>query len=237
MTDKLFCGKDDEKMVGDCGRGRKGVVYYYYKCVNAKKRKCDKRAVRKQFIEDLVIHEIVQMLNDDELVEQMVEAMFELNTQRSTTLPLLEQQLKETQKSIDNILNAMQSGIFTESTKGRLEELEQSKKDTEIAILQESITKPALTKDDIRFWICKWRDIDIKNEKQCKKLIDIFVNVVYDCDDEWLILLNHRDGQIRVTLDEVNARLAERAENSCSDTVENGSPSTTHNIIHRRNTR
>jgi len=191
LTDKLFCSKDDEKMVGDCGRGKKGVIYYYYKCVNSKRRKCDKKATRKQFVEDLVIFETLKMLNDDELVEQMVEAMFALNTQRSTTLPLLEQQLKETQKAIDNMLNAIQAGIFNESTKQRLDELEQSKKDTEIAILQESITKPTLTKDDIRRWICKWRDIDVKNEKQCKKLIDIFVHVVYDYDDEWLIFLDY----------------------------------------------
>ena len=83
----------------------------------------------------MVIYETMQMLNNDELVEQMVEAMFELNTQRSTTLPLLEQQ----QKSIDNMLNAIQAGISNESTKQRLDELEQSKKDTEVAILQESM--------------------------------------------------------------------------------------------------
>ena len=230
LTDKLYCGKDGEKMVGDCGRGKKGVTYYYYKCVNAKKRICDKKTVRKQYVEDYVILEVMKMLHDEELVEQMIDAVFDLNSQRSTALPLLEKQLKETQKAIGNMLNAIQAGIFNESTKQRLDELEQSKKDTEVAILQEKISKPTLTKEKIKCWITKWRDIDPENEKQRQKLVDIFVNVVYDYDDEWLIILNYKDGEVRVTLEEVNAALAERAKaqasNACLDMVVNGSPTT-----------
>ena len=46
----------------------------------------------------------------------------------NTTLPLLKQELREVEKSIKNMLDAIQNGIFTSSTKQRLEELEARKK-------------------------------------------------------------------------------------------------------------
>jgi len=36
LSTKLFCGKCKAMMVGDSGTGKKGTVYHYYKCANAK---------------------------------------------------------------------------------------------------------------------------------------------------------------------------------------------------------
>jgi DNA invertase Pin-like site-specific DNA recombinase len=224
LSDKIFCGKCGEKMVGECGRGKAGATYYYYKCADAKHRRCDKKSVRKQYIEDLVIHHTMQMLNDDVLIEQIVDAIFDMQEQKNTMLPLLEKQLAQTEKAIGNMLDAIQNGIFTESTKQRLEELEQSKKDTEIALLQEKIISPKLAKEQIKFWICQWREVDSSNERERKKLIDIFVNAIYHHDNEIVIMFNHKDGEKTITLGAVSASRADRAEAGCSDTVEAGSP-------------
>lgn len=43
-----------------------------------------------------------------------------LQKKESTDLPLLKKQLAETEKGINNMLNAIQTGIFTPSTKQRL---------------------------------------------------------------------------------------------------------------------
>jgi len=53
------------------------------------------------------------------------------------TLPILQKQFAETQKSIDNMLNAIQQGIFTTSTKERLEALEREKSDLSVQIMKE----------------------------------------------------------------------------------------------------
>ena len=47
-------------------------------------------------------------------------------------------QLESVNKSLDNLLNAIQMGIFTESTKQRLEELEHQKKNLEEQIAEVS---------------------------------------------------------------------------------------------------
>jgi hypothetical protein len=166
----------------------------------------------------------MQMLHDEPLINQMVDTIHAIQAERNTMLPLLEKQLVDTEKAINNMLNAIQSGILTESTKQRLEELEQSKKDTEIAILQEKIAIPSLTKEQIKFWICKWRDIDTSDEKQRQKLVDVFVNSIYVYDGEGAIMFNHKNGERRIRLDEVNTKRAEKSKDSCSDTHGNGSP-------------
>ena len=224
LSDKLYCGKCSSKMVGECGRSSKGPTYYYYKCSEAKHRRCDKRSVRKQYIEDLVIHQTMQMLGDESLIGRIVDTIFDMQAQKSTMLPLLEKQLAETKKGINNMLNAIQSGILTESTKERLEELEQSKKDTELAILQEKIASPVLTKEQIKFWICKWRNADPNDEKERLSLIDIFVNAVYHYDGELLIIFNHKDGEKTITLDEANASRSSPKKGKSSNTVASGSP-------------
>ena len=56
LTTKLFCGRCGRMMVGESGTSRKGVRHHYYKCGNAKRKAgCRKKAVRKQWIEDLVV--------------------------------------------------------------------------------------------------------------------------------------------------------------------------------------
>ena len=50
LTPKLFCGDCGAKMVGESGKGRNGM-HYYYKCGNAKRgKKCKRKAVRKHWI-------------------------------------------------------------------------------------------------------------------------------------------------------------------------------------------
>lgn len=52
LTTKLFCGHDGVFMVGTSGTSKTGKVHHYYKCGNAiYKKSCNKKAVRKDFIE------------------------------------------------------------------------------------------------------------------------------------------------------------------------------------------
>ena len=57
LSTKLFYGKCGALMLGESGYGYKNNMYHYYKCANTKRRKtCDKKSVRKDWIEDLVIN-------------------------------------------------------------------------------------------------------------------------------------------------------------------------------------
>ena len=67
-------------------------------------------------------------------MERITDKMLDLQGEENHDLRLLEQQLAETNKGIENMLNAIQAGIITESTKQRLADLEQSKSDLKNAL-------------------------------------------------------------------------------------------------------
>ena len=61
----------------------------------------------------------------------------QLASMENTTLPLLEKQMREVENGIENMLNAIQAGVLTNSTKLRLEKLEAQQKELEIRIAEE----------------------------------------------------------------------------------------------------
>ncbi len=210
LTTKLFCSRCGRMMVGESGTSRKGVRHHYYKCGNAKRKAgCRKKAVRKQWIEDLVVEHTMRMVFNDTVVSDVAVLVVQAQDREDTDLPVLQSQLAQTERSIENLLNAIQQGIFTASTKQRLDELEAAKEELNVRILQEQIAKPRMTEEQVRFWICRFRELDTTKEEHRQRLIDSFVNAVYVYDDEILLVFNYKDGQETVSLKEASdSRLA-----------------------------
>jgi DNA invertase Pin-like site-specific DNA recombinase len=205
LTTKLFCGKCSAFMVGESGTSRIGKVHRYYKCVTAKRRRaCTKKTVKKEWIENLVVEQTMHMLFNDAAIQYITDMVMELQTRESTDLPLLQRQLSDTERGIQNMLNAIQQGILTPSTKQRMDELEQTKSKLEVSILQEEIQKPMLTREQVLFWVSRFRDSDITDKAQRQRLIDSFVNAVYLYDDKMVLTFNYKDGSKTITFDEIN---------------------------------
>ena len=101
------------------------------------------------------------------------------------------------------MLNAIQQGIFTQSTKERLEELEQQKSDLSVRIMQEEMVKPPIDKDKIVFWLTRFRKLDTTNLEHKKRLVDSFINAIYLFDDRIIFTFNYKDGSRTITFDEI----------------------------------
>lgn len=141
LTTKLICGTCGAMMVGECGTsGSNGRRYHYYRCVNSKKNKtctAKRKSVRKVPIEDAVINAVMARVMNDSFAEFVADAVLDIQSRESTVLPALRKQLEEAELGISNLLNAIQNGIVTDSTKKRLEELEANRKEIATAIAQE----------------------------------------------------------------------------------------------------
>lgn len=204
LTTKLFCGKCQCFMVGESGTSHTGFVHRYYKCVSVKNHKgCDKKSVQKDFIENLVIEQIKKLIFDDELIEKLTDTVMELQGKENTALPLLRKQYTDTQKAIDNMLNAIQQGILTASTKERLESLEEKKSELSTQIIKEEMTKPTLTREQVLFWFHRFRKLDTTKLEHRRRLIDSFVNAVFVYDDRITFTFNFKDGTKTITFAEL----------------------------------
>lgn len=212
LTTKLRCGKCDRFMVGESGKSKNSTVYRYYKCVGVKQHKgCDKKTVRKDWIEDFVVKQIEKVLSDDALLEKIADTIMEIQSRENTVLPILRKQYADLQRGIDNLLNAIQQGIVTPSTKQRLEDLENQMSDISVQIIKEEMSKPLLTKNQILFWFHRLRKYNSHRLDHKRRLIDSFINAIYLYDDKMVITFNYKDGSETLSLSEI--------ENSglCSD--------------------
>ena len=204
LTTKLYCGKCKSFMVGESGNAR-GRRYSYYKCVNTKRNKtCDKKAVKKDWIEDIVIYQVMKFINDDSLIEMLVNKILSIQGKESPMLKSLKKQLAQTDTAIENMLNAIEQGIITKSTKKRLDELERTKENLETEIAKENISHPLLTKEFLYLWFDGFKNFDVNKLKNRKMLIDTFVNSVVLYDDRIDFYFNFKDNAKSLTLSELN---------------------------------
>lgn len=224
LTTKLFCGYCGAYLCGESGTSHTGNVHRYYKCASVKKKRaeCRKRPVKKEWIEDLVVSETMKMVMDDAAIEAIVSMLMDLQDRENVNLPLYEQQLRETNTAIQNLLNAIQQGILTKSTKGRLEELEASKEELETRIACERLAKPKVSAEFMTFWLHRFRKLDVRQKSHRKMLIDTFVNAIFLYDDKMVITFNHKDGTSTITFENLIAALAE--QNTGSDLDCPGAP-------------
>ncbi len=203
LTTKLHCGCCGALMFGESGTSRTGEVHRYYKCATAKKHKgCKKKTVRKQWLEDLVVNQTMQLVRNDAAMESIIAKVMELQDRENTNLPLYEKQLRDAESGIQNMLNAIQAGILTSSTKERLEQLEETKRELEARIAEEKLAKPKVTEEFIRFWLLRFRKLDMSLKDQRQALVDTFINAIYLYDDKVLITFNYKEGTQTVTFGE-----------------------------------
>jgi len=206
LTTKLFCGTCGRIMAGESGRSRAGVVHHYYKCGGAKRHKgCNRKAVKKDWIERVAVMLTVEKVLNDKTIDRIADAIVQLQSQENTTLPALEQQLRECEKGIDNLLKAIQAGILTPSTKERLEQLEAQRDSLKSAILQDKMERPVYSKEEIVRWISHFKYGNIEDKDYQKEVIDTFLNSIYLYDDRLVLTYNYKDGTETLTLQEIEA--------------------------------
>jgi hypothetical protein len=145
----------------------------------------------------------MKIVMDDKSIEAIVSMVMDLQERESTSLPLYEQQLQEANTGIQNLLNAIQQGILTPSTKSRLEELEANKEDLEIKIANENLIRPKVSAEFVTFWLHRFRKLDVRQQAHRKMLIDTFINAIFLYDDKMLITFNYKEGTKTITFEEI----------------------------------
>ena len=149
-----------------------------------------------------MVNQTMQLVRDDAAMESIIAKVMELQNKENTNIPLYEKQLRDAESGIQNMLNAIQAGILTSSTKERLEQLEETKRELEARIAEEKLAKPKVTEEFIRFWLLRFRKLDMSLKDQRQALVDTFINAIYLYDDKVLITFNYKEGTQTVTFGE-----------------------------------
>ena len=215
LTTKLFCGTCNSMFVGESANKPNGVIYRYYKCASAKRRECDRRALRKDWIEDRVIKLTMEAISNDAVIEKMADSAMMLLSEGNEVIPVLEAQLKTVQNAIHNIVQAIEQGVFTRSTKMRLDELEAEENKLKQSIREEVAKQPTVTKEMILFVLRRFRDLDMRVQKNRERLIDGLIKAIIVYDDRFEVYLTYYDEAITIpTIEEIDEMKASSPVNT-----------------------
>ncbi|MGM9680203.1 MAG: recombinase family protein, partial [Eubacteriales bacterium] len=201
LTGKLFCGYCGKPMVGESGVGKSGQKYCYYKCIGQKRGSgCKKKPVRKDALENYIIANTREKCLSDSAISLIVDAALKLQEedQKSGNLVAYQKELSDTERSIKNIVSAIEQGIITPSTKHRLGELEDQKSELEILIAKEQIQKPKLTGQQLRFWMERFRKGSPTDPAYRKTFVDMFITAVYVYDDYLKIIVCYNNNSTEI---------------------------------------
>lgn len=186
LTGKLFCGKCESIMAGMSGTSGTGAKHYYYACQRSRAGACDKKAVRRDDLELHVAEAVREFVLRDDIVEWMADCCmdFQKHTFESQQAVALQKQKAEVESAIKNIVDAIAHGIYTDSTKARLLELEAEKKSLEQSICEQSYSMKPMERAEIIYYIESFRNGDVTSKAYQKRLFDQFVSSIYLYDNE-----------------------------------------------------
>lgn len=203
LTGKLFCGICGAEMQGESGKSRNGSKYSYYSCYNRKRRRqCSKKPVRQQDIESAVIEVVLSILQDDDTINFIVDAVWDYYQSEKSTNDVsasLQNNLAQIKKAKANIAKAVEAGLFDTSLIARMDELNAQQAEIEAQLQADEMAKAwQITKPYIQAYLKSMRDKDITNRDVQKQLIETFVNAVFVYDDGTVkITFNYSDGDPR----------------------------------------
>lgn len=210
LTGKLYCGHCGSFMTGMSGTSKTGVLHYYYICQKKRtERACKKKTVRRDWIEKKVAEAVKDYVTREDVVQWIVDGYEEFLRQQRADSALLaaQDELESVNKSITNIMMAIEQGIITATTKSRLLELESEKRRLEMVISVEQAAQGETNRDIVEFWLCSFRDGNAASKKYQAKVIDLFVQAVYLYDDNLRIVFNYcgKNNSVTVNFAEVDA--------------------------------
>lgn len=200
LSGKLFCGKCGKPMTGTSGTSKTGKAHYYYTCKN----KCRKNISRNK-LEGFIVEQVREVFSSPSEIDSLVDKLFILQQAKNASEDesgAQRDKLKDVNKQISNLVNAIAARPDSQALLSKLDELEDLKADLEIDIATNK-KGPSLSKDAIRAGLQVFLDGFYFDDKKAsrKRLIDAFIYKVVVFDSGTIIWFNIGDGDDLKTTD------------------------------------
>lgn len=212
LSGKVFCGHCGNSLIGECGTSKVGKIYNYYKCYGRKVMKnCTKATESQKWLEEIVVKTIIEKVLTDENILDIADKVMNLienDTSTAVELKHYNNELKDTRKKINNIVDMIADGVANKSVAAKLTELENYEKEILLNIDYLNMKKPALTKEQVVYWLESFKDGDLNDDAYKQKVINALLHSVYVFDTD--------DGGKKLVLN-FNTSSNNTAEVKCSD--------------------
>ena len=217
LTTKLFCGYCREMMTGYSGTGKSGKVYHYYACNNFKRRKCKKKVVSKEKIEDRVVLECRKLLTDSNIERIAASVSEACEADRDTVaIKRIKTAIREADTAIENLWKALEAGQAADMITQRIEKRQKDKEELQAQLAIEMGKQVMLSAPDVRAYLYALKHGDKNDENVKRGIINVFLRAVYLYDGTFNLILNGSDKPSfidNILLDEIEEGLDEDLSN------------------------
>ncbi len=200
LQGKLFCGYCGAPMVGESGRGRRGVNYHYYACGTRKKlHTCQKKNEKKDFLEWYVVEQITTHVLTEQRIREIASGVVAEYSRSfdAAGIRLLEKKIKSLDKEIDELVDALirtKAAPAVTKINERIELLAAQKEDLDLDLAKLRVaSRITLTESEIVDWLQQFVRGDPTDLTFRQRVIDIFVNSIYLYDDKVVMYFNIKD--------------------------------------------
>ena len=168
-----------------------GRIYRYYTCPNAPK-KCDKRNVKKEFIESLVLDACREMLTD-EAIDTIIQGIEKQNRldMESPLIVSLEADIRETEKKINRLIDQIEDGTASAMVNERLQQRENELDNLKKQLHAERTKQEPVDPFAARIFLISIREASIVDETFNKVLVNSLIDRIYLYDDHFRLLLKN----------------------------------------------
>ena len=206
LTGKICCGLCGGTMQGVSGTSRSGNLYYYYSCINYRKHTCTLKYQRKELMEKIVLYILDDLINDPALRIIIAEKCYAYhqaqNNDNGAYEASIRAQLKDVEGKLNNLVKAIEAGIFNSTTAERMNVLENQKSMLNDALLAEQNRKKCdLTLNTIVKFLSSLVG-DINNPDTRHRLLDFFVDKIYIYPDKMVLTFYYTDERRELPFEE-----------------------------------
>lgn len=206
LTGKICCGLCGGTMQGVSGTSRSGSLYYYYSCINYRKHTCTLKYQRKELMEKIVLYILDDLINDPALRIMIAEKCYAYhqaqNDDNGAYEASIRAQLKDVEGKLNNLVKAIEAGIFNSTTAERMNVLENQKSMLNDALLAEQNRKKCdLTLNTIVKFLSSLVG-DINNPDTRHRLLDFFVDKIYVYPDKMVLTFYYTDDRRELPFEE-----------------------------------
>ena len=189
LRGKLRCGYCGSPISAETGTSNNGGKIRYYKCLGRKHRNgCKKSMVRKEILEKYVIDHVIEMMSKPEIQNEIADELLayqEKIIEENSAIGSLEKEIRRTENTITNIMNAVEQGGATVTTMNRMRELEAKLDELQKNLtIEKSKTAYRLSREEILMYYRAGL------EKTPKLLIEYLIKEIKLYDDKMIITYN-----------------------------------------------
>ena len=201
LVPKIYCGECGRMMTGESAKNHSGQIFRYYSCTGRKgphRNGCTKSRIRSDKLDAELLRVINEQVLSDDMIDLFVREYSEHREQfaeENSLLTSYQTELATVTRKLSNISKAIAEGIWSETVKQSLLDLEARRDELVALIAEEEHTDPPITPEVLREYFENMRTRAQADAEAQKTLLDVFLRRV------WVFDPQKKNGPYRAVLD------------------------------------